>query len=226
MSIKEDDGLPSNICRQREGKLSGFSEFKSSVINMQGQLKQSVTAKRWKVFSPTLEPDQKVRVVANRSRVRSLTFADENTKLESNISKISSSLLQTNSDMDCADHVPTGALLVTGKNFIKGPQPLTKRSPVIATACDPKGGVPVTIDKSLITGDLKGGIPVTTSNLEEGVSLTTNTPERGTPATANTRGNPNPMATIILSQAGLSNPGVSLRKAFAMPSCLQTLACI
>lgn len=217
VSIKEDDGLPSNICRQCEGKLFGFSELKSSVINMQSQLKQSVTAKRCKVFSPTLEPDQKVRVVENRSSVRSLTFADENTKPESNIS---SSLPQMNSDMDCVDHVPTGALFVTGKNLITRPQPLTKRSPDRATTCDPKRFV----GKSLITGDRKGGIPVTSSNLEEGVPLTTNTPERGTPATATTRGNPNPMATIILSQAGLSNPGVSLRK--VLPSCLQTPACI
>ena len=51
-------------------------------------------------------------------------------------------------------------------------------------------------------------------------------PNRGTPATATTRGNPHPMATMILSQAGLSNPGVSLRKALALLSCLQTLACI
>ena len=75
---------------------------------MQSQLKQSGTAKRCKVFSPNLEPDQKVRVVENRSSVRSLTFAsDENTKPESNIS---SSVLQKNSDMDCADHVLTDAL--------------------------------------------------------------------------------------------------------------------
>ena len=208
VSIKEDDGLPSNICRQCEGKLFGFSEFKSSVINMQSQLKQSVTPKRCKVFSPTLEPDQKVRVVENPSSVRSLTFADENTKPESNIS---SSLPQMNSDMDCVDHVPTGALFVTGKNLITRPQPWT---------CDPKRGV----GKSLVTGDRKGGIPVTSRNLEEGVPLTTSTPERGTPATATTRGNPNPMATIILSQAGLSKPGLCLRK--VLPSCLQTPACI
>ena len=37
VTIKEDVGLPSNICRQCEGKLSGFSEFKSSVISMQSQ---------------------------------------------------------------------------------------------------------------------------------------------------------------------------------------------
>ena len=74
VSIKEDDGLSSNIRHQCEGKLFGFSEFKSSVINMQSQLKQSVTAKRCKVFSPNLEPDQKVRVVENRSSVRSLTL--------------------------------------------------------------------------------------------------------------------------------------------------------
>ena len=80
VSTKEDDGLSSNICRQCEGKLFGFSEFKSLVINMQSQLKQSVTAKRCKVFSPNLELDQKVRVVENRSSVHSLTFAsDKNT---------------------------------------------------------------------------------------------------------------------------------------------------
>lgn len=217
VSIKEDDGLPSNICRQCEGKVLGLSEFKSSVINMQIQLRQSVSAKRCKVFSPTLEPDQKVRAVENRSSARSLTFADykiQNTKPESNIS---STVLQKNSDMDRADHVPTNTP-VTCNNLRKGPQPLTRRSPDTATTCDPKRGVPVTSGRGVITGDRKGGIPETTSNLEEGVSATTNTAEGGTTATTTTRGNPNPMATIILSQAGLNNPGVSLRKAFTSPS--------
>ena len=230
VSIKEDDGLPSNICRQCEGKVLGFSEFKSSVINMQIQLKQSVTAKRCKVFSPTLEPEQKVRVVENRSSARSLTFADhENTKPETNIS---SSVLQKNSGMDRGvDHVLTNTLSVTGNNLRKGPQPLNmaRRSPDAATACDPKRGVPVTSGIDIITGEREGGIPVTTSNLEEGVSVTTNTPEEGKTATTTTRRNPNPMAAIILSQAGLNNPGVSRRKArgsFTSPSHSQTLACI
>ena len=208
VSTKEDDGLPSNICRQCEGKVLGFSEFKSSVINMQIQLKQSVTAKRCKVFSPTLEPEQKVRVVENRSSARSLTFADhENTKPESNIS---SSVLQKNSRMDRgADHVLTNTLFVTGNNLRKGAQPLTmaRRSPDAATACDPKRGVPVTSGIDIITGEREGGIPVTTSNLEEEVSVTTKTPEEGKTATTTTRSNPNPMAAIILSQAGLNNPG-------------------
>lgn len=192
VSIKKDDGLPSNICRQCEGKLLGFSEFKSSVIDMQSQLRQSVTTKRCKVFSPTLEPDQKVRVVENRSSGRSLTFADhENAKPQSNIS---SPLLQKNSDLDCpvlTDTLP--ASTATGNNLRKGPPPLTRKSPDTATAYDPK------------------------------VSVTTNTPEGGTPATTSTRGNPNPKATVILSQAGLNNPGVSLRKVFT--SHLHTLAC-
>ena len=213
VSIKEDDGLPSNICRQCEGRVLGLSEFKSSVINMQIQLKQSVAVKRCKVFSPTLEPDQKVRVVENRSSARSLTFADhENTKPESNIS---SSVLQKSSGMDRgADHVLTNTS-VTGNNLRKGPQPLTiaRRSPDAATACDPKRGVPVTSGIGVITGEREGGIPVTTSNLEEGVSVTTNTPEGGKIATTTTRSNPNPKAAIILSQAGSNNPGVSLRKA-------------
>lgn len=227
VSIKEDDGLPSNICRQCEGKVLGFSEFKSAVVNMQIQLKQSVTAKRCKVFSPTLEPDQKVRVMENRSSARSLNFADhENTKPESNIS---SSALQKNSDMDRADHVLTNTLSVTGSNIRKGPQSLTRRSHDTATACEPKRGVPVTNGIGVVTGDRKGGIPVTTSNLEEGVSVATNTPGGGATAITTTRNNPNPMAAIILSQAGLNNPGVSLRKvrgSFTSPSRSQTLACI
>lgn len=44
------------MARQCEGKVLQLSEFKSLVISMQTQLKQSVTAKKCKVSSLTLEP--------------------------------------------------------------------------------------------------------------------------------------------------------------------------
>lgn len=203
------------------------------MINTQSQLKQSVTAKRCKVFSPTFEPDQKVCVVENRSSARSRAFVDDQkTKPESNIP---SSVLQNNHNTD-TNHILIDPLPVTANNPKRGPQPLTKRSPVTATVCDPdggfpettgnpEGGVPVTSGRGVITANCKGGIPVTTSNLKKGVAATTSTPKGGTPATTSTRDNANPMATTILSQASLRNPELCLRKAFTSSSRSQTLTC-
>lgn len=78
ISIAKEDGLPSTICRHCEGMLTKFSEFKSSVATIQSHLKSRVTTKRCKVFSPTCEPEKKVRVLNNnRSSARSLSFADD-----------------------------------------------------------------------------------------------------------------------------------------------------
>ena len=77
VAITKNDGLPSNICRHCEGMLTRFTEFKSSVISTQEQLKAMVTTKRCKVFSPSCEPEKKVRVLQkDRSSARSLVFHD------------------------------------------------------------------------------------------------------------------------------------------------------
>ena len=78
ISISEEDGLPSKICRQCDGLLRRFSEFKTMVLETQNELKSKVTKKRCKVFSPAMcEPEKKVRAVEkNRSSARSL-FNDD-----------------------------------------------------------------------------------------------------------------------------------------------------
>lgn len=75
ISISEEDGFPSKICRQCDGVLKRFSEFKTMAIDTQEQLKSKITAKRCKVFSPVgCEPTKKVRVVEKLPSARSLPF--------------------------------------------------------------------------------------------------------------------------------------------------------
>ena len=77
VAITKDDGLPSTVCRHCEGILTRFLEFKSSVLKTQEQLKAMVTTKRCQVFSPSCEPEKKVRVLQkDRSSARSLAFDD------------------------------------------------------------------------------------------------------------------------------------------------------
>ena len=84
ISIGKGDGLPSIICRQCDGTLRRFSEFKTMVLDTQNQLKLKVTTKRCKVFSPAkCEPEKKVRAVEkNRSRARSLFSDDSANKVQ------------------------------------------------------------------------------------------------------------------------------------------------
>ena len=74
ISISEEDGLPSKICRQCDGLLRRFSEFKTMVLETQNELKSKVTKKRCKVFSPAMcEPEKKVRAVEKIARVLGLS---------------------------------------------------------------------------------------------------------------------------------------------------------
>ena len=79
ISISEQDGLPSKICRSCEGVLQRFSEFKTMVIETQNQLRSKVTTKRCKIFSPAAcEPEKKVRAVEEKpSSAQSLFFSND-----------------------------------------------------------------------------------------------------------------------------------------------------
>ena len=174
--IEEGDGLPSNICRQCEGMLLRFSEFKSLVINTQSQLKQRVTTKRCKVFSPTCEPDKKIRVVENRSSARSLAFGND----LQNVTNILNSVQQNNHDMD-TDLALVESAPATTNNAKRGPEPITtgnrtcKKRSIPPGDCNPKGGMSISTHEggaSVPNSSPKGGAPVTNSNALVGAPVT------------------------------------------------------
>lgn len=81
--VDDDDGFPSNICRNCETKLGNFYEFKVGVIERQAEFRQNIKLKRCKALSPSSEPQQKIPAITPRtkSKARSL-FPVETTSSE------------------------------------------------------------------------------------------------------------------------------------------------
>ena len=78
IDIKYAAELPSKVCRRCKGQLACFADFKAKAIQVQSEINSNTTSKRYKSFSPTLQPMEKKRqptVTENKSQEQAASSA-------------------------------------------------------------------------------------------------------------------------------------------------------